>query len=101
MYRAMPYIACSCNSNDLANQLVYCMAGKRSALLDGYIAYIDIGDGLRLGVTLAFDAEPYHQLLSKIFRLRDCIWNHKEIVQEIRVYKKAYIATSKVACNDK
>jgi len=33
------------------------MAGKPSTSLDGYIAYIDIGDGLRLGVILAFDAE--------------------------------------------
>jgi len=33
------------------------MAGKPSASLDGYIAYIDIGDSLRLGVTLAFDAK--------------------------------------------
>jgi len=55
--------SCNYNSNDLANQLVYCMAGKQSASLDGYIAYIDIGDGLCLGVTLAFDAETYHQLL--------------------------------------
>jgi len=30
------------------------VAGKRSASPDGYIAYIDIGDGLHLGVTLAF-----------------------------------------------
>jgi len=39
------------------------MAGKQSTSLDGYIAYIDIVDGLRLGVTLAFDAKTYHQLL--------------------------------------
>jgi len=65
------------------------MVGKWSASLDCYIAYIDIGDSLRLGITLAFDAETYHQLLWEIFHLRDCIWNHKGIVvQEIRVIEE-------------
>jgi len=62
------------------------MVGKQSALLDGYIAYIDIGDGLCLGVTLTFAAKMHHQLLQKNFHFKDCIWNYKGIVvQDIRV----------------
>jgi len=81
------------------------MVGKQSVSLDGYITYIDIGDGLHLGVTLTFDAKTYQPVVVRNFLPQGLYLepqrNHSSGDKSLRVYEKAGIAISKVACNDK